>query len=234
MIRAVPTLTTSERNALAGTLDGETYECLASKLGGTSKSASQAAYRASANSGPRCRTLPERPRAAVPPQCSTTSRAFSNSARWGRTPAAPRRSSRRESGSGCADDRSRGRLSWNWMPEPQCGTRSVEIICECRWRPTTATKSGQIGVVTPITSGLSDNLVAKRSRHPAVSGPSLGRRFDRPGWDEQLYENVRPERSAVARDELGVSPIASPRAVRPGQQYRCLPIRQRRHPATHH
>lgn len=46
MIRAVPTLTTNERNALAGTLNGETYERLAPVLGGTPKAASQAAYRA--------------------------------------------------------------------------------------------------------------------------------------------------------------------------------------------
>jgi RNA polymerase sigma factor (sigma-70 family) len=43
---ALPTLTVRERRALAGTLDGHSYEQLGSMLGGTTKAASQAAYRA--------------------------------------------------------------------------------------------------------------------------------------------------------------------------------------------
>jgi RNA polymerase sigma factor (sigma-70 family) len=46
MLWALPTLTPSERRALAATLNGETYERIASVLGGTPKAASQAAYRA--------------------------------------------------------------------------------------------------------------------------------------------------------------------------------------------
>jgi RNA polymerase sigma factor (sigma-70 family) len=45
VVRALPTLTPSERNALARTLSGESYERLAPEFG-TAKAASQAAYRA--------------------------------------------------------------------------------------------------------------------------------------------------------------------------------------------
>jgi RNA polymerase sigma factor (sigma-70 family) len=46
VVSALPTLTASERRALAGTLAGESYEHLAPVLGGTPKAVSQAAYRA--------------------------------------------------------------------------------------------------------------------------------------------------------------------------------------------
>jgi RNA polymerase sigma factor (sigma-70 family) len=46
LVQAVSTLTTSERLALAGTLNGRTFERLAPVLGGTPKAVSQAAYRA--------------------------------------------------------------------------------------------------------------------------------------------------------------------------------------------
>ena len=46
MLSAIPTLTDSERAALAGALNGHSYKQLAPALGGTPKAASQAAYRA--------------------------------------------------------------------------------------------------------------------------------------------------------------------------------------------
>ena len=46
LVRAVPTLTASERLALAGMMSGESYQCLARARGCTPKAASQAAYRA--------------------------------------------------------------------------------------------------------------------------------------------------------------------------------------------
>jgi RNA polymerase sigma factor (sigma-70 family) len=46
MVSALPSLTKSERTALVGLLDGESYEQLALIIGGTPKAASQAAYRA--------------------------------------------------------------------------------------------------------------------------------------------------------------------------------------------
>ena len=46
MVSALPSLTKSERTALVGLLDGESYERLALIVGGTPKAASQAAYRA--------------------------------------------------------------------------------------------------------------------------------------------------------------------------------------------
>ena len=58
MVRALPSLTKSERTALAGLLDGSSYEQLALIIGGTPKAASQAAYRA------RRKLAAARPRAA--------------------------------------------------------------------------------------------------------------------------------------------------------------------------
>lgn len=46
VIRALPTLTASERRALSGTLNGYDYEQLAPLLGGTPKAAEHAAFRA--------------------------------------------------------------------------------------------------------------------------------------------------------------------------------------------
>lgn len=46
MVDTLPTLTKSERTALVGLLEGESYEQLALIIGGTPKAASQAAYRA--------------------------------------------------------------------------------------------------------------------------------------------------------------------------------------------
>jgi DNA-directed RNA polymerase specialized sigma24 family protein len=46
IVRALATLTASERRALAGTLNDKGYEEIAPILGGTPKAASQAAYRA--------------------------------------------------------------------------------------------------------------------------------------------------------------------------------------------
>jgi RNA polymerase sporulation-specific sigma factor len=46
VVRALPTLTESERRALTGALEGLSYERLAPVLGGTRKAAAQAAYRA--------------------------------------------------------------------------------------------------------------------------------------------------------------------------------------------
>lgn len=46
IVGALPTLTQSERRALAGALAGESYERLGTRFGGTRKAASQAAYRA--------------------------------------------------------------------------------------------------------------------------------------------------------------------------------------------
>jgi RNA polymerase sporulation-specific sigma factor len=46
MLSALPTLTANEQAALAGTLNGRSYQQLAPALGGTPKAVSQAAYRA--------------------------------------------------------------------------------------------------------------------------------------------------------------------------------------------